>query len=377
MFANFLKNHLLPTATLSGSIIGVGFFALPYIASKVSMWVMLPYFIIVGALVIFIHLLFCNVTLKTPDFKRFPGFVEMHLGKKAKIVPLFNAVFGGFGVLLVYLIIGGEFLTASLSPIFGQNNLFYTLIYFCLGATAVYIGTKAVSKIELVVLGLLLLSFLIIFIKGIPYFDINNLFAFADLSTSWETFFLPYGAIMFSLWGMGMIPEVEEMLGKNKKNIKKVVLSAVLFALIVYVTFVFLVISITGKNTTESALVGLKNYFGNGTTLAILLIAVFTTFNAFIALAMTLKKVLMYDVGIKHNHAFIIACFTPLILFLIGINSFIPIIAFIGGVLLSIDGIFVLLMYKKISGKKLIAYSLIPIFLFGIIYEILSFIKII
>jgi hypothetical protein len=50
-------------------------------------------------------------------------------------------------------------------------------------------------------------------------------------------------------------------------------------------------------------------------------------------------------------------------------------VSFIGGILLGIDGIFILLMYKKIDGKKIIVYPLSLVFLAGIIYEIVYFIK--
>jgi len=373
-FNALLKNYILPVATLAGAIIGVGFFALPYVAMKSGIWLTLFYFVAVGSLVIFIHLLFCEISLKTPDFKRFPGFVEHYLGKKVKFIPLFSAIFGGFGVLLIYLMIGGQFLTEALSPVFGGNNLTYTLIYFACASTAIYFGTKAVSKFELLVLIALFMSFFIIFLKGLPYFDLANIFA-GPAVTGWKNWFLPYGTVMFSLWGMGMIPEIEEMLGKDKKIIKRVVKISLFVSAIFYLCFIFLVLGITGKNTTESAVLGLKDFFNGGTIMAVLLIAVFTTFNGFMALGLTLKKVLIYDLKIKPLHAFIITCATPLIILLLGVNSFIPMISFVGGVFLGIDGILVLLMYKKIKSKSLLIYPLSLIFLAGIVYEIIYFIK--
>ena len=51
-------------------------------------------------------------------------------------------------------------------------------------------------------------------------------------------------------------------------------------------------------------------------------------------------------------------CFTPMILIFIGIKSFIPFLSFTGGVFLGIDGILILLMYKKIGGKNIVIYPL-------------------
>jgi hypothetical protein len=60
---------------------------------------------------------------------------------------------------------------------------------------------------------------------------------------------------------------------------------------------------------------------------------------------------------------------------LLGLNSFIPLISLIGGVLLGIDGILILLIYKKIGGKNVIIYPLSLVFLLGVIYELIYFIK--
>lgn len=83
----------------------------------------------------------------------------------------------------------------------------------------------------------------------------------------------------------------------------------------------------------------------------------------------------MYDIGMKEFPAWALVCFIPFFLFLLGFNSFIPLISFVGGVLLGIDGILILLMYKKIGGRKMVIYPLASVFILGIIYEIVYFIK--
>jgi hypothetical protein len=142
-----------------------------------------------------------------------------------------------------------------------------------------------------------------------------------------------------------------------------------------YLFFTFLILSITGSHTTESALIGIKDFLGNGTSLVIFLTGMLATLTACIAQGLTLKKVFVYDLKIKEWQAFVMTCAVPLILFLLGLKSFIGLISFIGGVLLGIDGILILFMYKKIGGKNIIIYPLTLIFLLGIIYEIIYYIK--
>lgn len=371
---NLFKEYIYPVATLSGSIIGVGFLSLPYVTSKVGILPMIFYFVFLTLLVVFIHTIFGEICLKTPDFKRWPGFVGFYFGNWAKKIILVPMVLGSFGVLLAYLIVGSHFLNAIFSPIFGGGMIFYVFLYFLILSSVVYFGVKAVSKLEFWAIILLLVSFILIFIKGFSQINISNFFIL-NFKFEISNLLLPYGAILFSLWGTALIPEAEEMVRGHKRSLKKIIILGTLIPALIYLLFVFLVLGISGLETTESALVGLKNALGNGIASAILFVGVITTFTAFIAHGLFLKKVFMYDLGLKEFPAWILVCFTPLVMFLLGFNSFIALISFIGGVLLGVDGILILLMYRKIGGKKIIVYPLTIFFILGIIYSIVYFVK--
>jgi len=367
-----LKTFIYPVATLSGAIVGAGIFSLPYLTLKVGFWIMLAYFLVLGTLVILIHLFFGELSLKTPDLKRFPGFARLHLGKWGEKIALISDVLGIYGAILAYLVVGGEFLTELFSPILGGNSLIYTLFYFSLGALLIYFGIRLISQVELFALISFFLILISMFFKGFSHFEIKNLFPSPDFSQ----FFLPYGPLLFSFWGAALIPEAEEMLKGKKELLKKVIFIATLIPIIIYLLFIFLILGITGKETTESALIGLRNFLGNEIVSLALFFGVLTTFTSFIALGLTLKNVFCYDLKMNKNSAWLITCFFPLILFLIGIKKFISVISFVGGIMLGIDGILILLMYQKIKPeRKLLSSSLISIFLAGIIYEIIYFIK--
>src|SRR3989344_1771800 len=374
MAENFFKHYIYPIATLSGNIIGVGFLALPYIALQVGIWPMLFYFIALTSLVIFVHVIFGRICLKTPDFKRWPGFVGFYLGRWTKMLVLPLMISGSVGILLVYLIIGGQFLSELLLPIFGGVQINYVLLYFAAASIFVYFGVTLISKIDVLALLVLCSILLIIFFKGSPYIHLDNIFT-SSSNFQFSRFFLPYGAILFSLWGTGLIPEVEEMLRGNKKSLSKVIIASILIPALIYFVFIFLILGITGPATTSSALLGLKNVLGDGIVSVALFMGVITTFIAFIAQGLLLKKVFMYDVGVKEFPAWIFACFTPLILFLLGLNSFINLISFVGGFLLGIEGILIMLIYKKIGGKPIVVYPLMLVFILGIVYSLVYFIS--
>ncbi|MFQ6049800.1 MAG: aromatic amino acid transport family protein [Candidatus Paceibacterales bacterium] len=367
-----LREIVYPVATLSGTIVGVGLFSLPYVTLRVGFWVILGYFFILGILVTLVHLFFGRLAIITPDFKRLPGFAKFYLGNWGEKIALISTILGTFGAILAYLIVGGEFLESLFTPIFGGDNLLYTLFYFTLGAALIFFGIKIIAKVEFWGLILFFLILIAIFFRGQSLLKIENLF----LAKNTSNFFLAYGPILFSLWGATLIPEVEEMLGKNKKLLKKIIPVAILIPTVIYLFFIYLILGITGPKTTESALVGLRNFLGDGLVSLTLFFGVLTTFTSFITLGLTLKKVFWYDLKIEKNIAWAITCFIPLTLFLAGVKSFILVISFVGGVMLGINGILILLMYQKIRPKrKFLSRFLVSVFLAGIIYELTYFIE--
>jgi len=364
------KTFIYPLAVLSGTIIGVGLFGLPYITAKIGFWPMFGYLLALAPLVIIIHLFYGELAVKTADFKRLPGFAKIYLGRWGQGVALVSTVFGLTGSLLAYLIVGGQFLKELFFPVFGGNTLTYTLFYFIIGAALIYFGIKAIAKVELWGLILFFLILVSIYLRGHSFLDTSNLFPIPD----WSFVFLPYGAIIFSLWGASLIPEIEEMLGKEKKLIKTVIFTGMLIPVTVYLLFIYLILGITGEQTSESALAGLKAYLGDGVVIMALILGLITTFTSFLTLGLTLKKVFNYDLNFNHNLSWVLTCFIPLGLFLVGVKSFISVMAVVGGVMLAVDGILILLMYQKVHPRKrVLVYPLILVLLGGIIYSFVHF----
>jgi len=373
MFKDLFKNYIYPIAVFSGAMIGVGFLSLPYIALQSGIWITLFYFVILTALVVMINLIFCQISLDAPDFKRFPGFVGYYLGKRAEFFTMVLTILGSFGVLLIYILIGSQFLASVFQPLFSGSELVYVLIYFFIVSIIIYFDIKVVARVELWVLVLLFLSLFFIFVESFSLIKLDNIFI--DNRITPNNFFLPYGPLLFALWGTGLIPEIEEMLAKKKKHLKKIVTISTILISAFYFLFVLLILGITGHGTQEAALTGLKNLLPNFLISIALLIGVLVSLTAFITQGILLKKTLMFDLRIKHWQAFVMTCFTPLILFLLGLKFIIPLISLTGGFLLGVDCILILLIYKKIGGKNIIIYPLSLVFLLGAIYEVINFIR--
>jgi len=356
---------------LSGTIIGVGFFALPYLTLQVGPWIMLSYFIILGAVVILLHYFFAEIALKTADLKRLPGFVKEHLGPRYYQIALIVGILGILGANLAYLIVGGQFLGTIAQPIFGLSDHFYIFLYFLAGSLLIFFGIKAINQVQFWVLIFLFIVLLTTFIQERGMIDISNLTF--ELDSSY--FLVPFGVVLFSLWGLGLVPEAEEILGKKKNILKKIVVLAIILPIIVYLFFIYLILGLTGTATPPDALTGLQNLLNNEVVFLLLSLAVLTTFTSYIALGLTLKKILWYDLGINRTIAWAITCFTPLIFYFLGAKDFIQVIALVGGTMLAIEGILVSLMYRKVGTPSLkpLVYPIIFILVIGAVCQIIFF----
>ncbi|MBU1137281.1 amino acid permease [Patescibacteria group bacterium] len=373
-------NIFQPLSVLVGTIIGVGLFSLPYITVRAGVWTMLGYFLLLGGVTILIKLIYGEVILRTREIHRLPGYVGKYLGAKWKKISFFSNAFGLTGALLAYLIVGGNFLYSLFSQYFGGSKTFYTLILFAVGACLIYFGIKSISYIESLALILFFVVLFLIFQKGFSLVRIENFFYF-DL----KHFFLPYGAILFSLSGTSLIPEVREMLRNRPQDLKKVIFWAIAIAVLVYLSFIFIIVGITGQNATPDAIIGLRNILNDGLVGLALVFGFLTVFTSLLTIGLTLKKILWYDMGLKENLSWFLACFTPLVLFFAGFNNFITVISLVGGVFLGVDVTLMILIYLKAKKQgdlkpayslnlpRPLIYSLILFFILGAVYEIYYF----
>lgn len=366
-------------AVFLGTVIGVGIFALPFVASRAGFLVTLIYLIAVTFFVIVIQSLYAEVILGTKKVHRLPGYVSQYLNPIWGKVIFLIIFLGAGGSLVAYLIIGGQFLFSLLFPVFGGNPLIYSLLFFLPAAILVFKGIKSIAGVELFLSVIFIAILILIFTESLPSINLENLQTFNANYLA-----LPYGVILYAFWGSSIIPEVKEFLGSSskkdlKRKLKKILFWGIIFCFFVYLLFIFSVVGVSGSFTSEDAISGLENKLG-GKVLALgFVFGLMACFTSFLSSALTLKKVFWYDLGVKKNLSWALTCFVPLIFFLLGVRRFIDVIGFTGAIALGLEGIVVILLYREylkdnFSKKMNLMYYLLGlVFLLGIIFEIAYF----
>ncbi|TSC71707.1 MAG: tyrosine-specific transport protein [Parcubacteria group bacterium Gr01-1014_38] len=324
----------------TGGVIGVGVFGLPAALVAAGLPVFSLYVVLVGALVWWIHRRFLTVVLATPGRHRLPGYAHQYLGRPGYLVSAMANVLGLFGTLAAYLIAGGTFLHLLLANVVSLPPLVAVGLYLLPGAVLLLWGIRALPTIELVIL-VLFLSVL-----GVLSLVAGEAFSFSRFPFGGEvsSALLPYGVLLFSFWGVSLIPETAELSGRSERRTRSVLTAGLLTSLVTYVLFAVTVAGITGAATTEDALGGLRRVLGEGVIFFALVFGLLTTFSSYLALGLTLVKTLMLDVAVPRFPAWVVTVFVPLAFVLLGARSLLSVLAITGAVFLGVEGLTVLAM---------------------------------
>lgn len=365
------------SATMIGTIIGVGMFGVPYAVSKSGFLIGLLYLIGLGLIMLVLHHFYTDIVLNSKEKRRYVGYARQYLGKWGRRVAYVSALLGIGGGLIAYIIIGGEFLHALLSPYLSGEVFSYQVIFFLVLAFAVLIGLRLISIIEIGMTLFLLLVMAVIFIFGFQKLDLSNL-----TTVNHFDLFLPYGVILFAIGGMNAIPEIRDVLKSYGRNMRKVVTWSTIIPIVLITVFTFVVVGSTGVNTSEESILGLAAAWGDWMIYVGALFGFLAITTSALVLMTNFKECFMYDFKIDEYMAWFIVTMVPFIIFLAGAQDFIGVIGFTGAIFGGTNGILMSLMYLKLRKKKkplhpilkwpkFIPYIVIFVFGMGIVYEVL------
>ncbi len=330
---------LLAVATLVGTTIGAGAFAIPYVFSQSGVITCLIYFFIVGILAIFLHLFFGEIVLRTKDETRLIGLAKKYLGQKGKLLVGVALIIGTVGSLLIYIILAGQFLSLIFPNLLSSAS--FSLLAWIVLAFLVFLGTHSIAKAEIFMNAFLFLVGGLIIVFCFPKIQTSNFI----LSNS-KVLFLPFGIFLFSMVGWSAVPESEDIL-VDKKKLKKAIITALLVCLAFYILFGLAISGVTGKATTQEAFLGLVPYLGKNIIILAGIFGLLAVATSFITIANYLKNTLVFDLKIPKRISFVLAVGLPALLFLLGLRSFVSLVATLGAVIGLIEGGSIVLIWLK------------------------------
>ncbi len=368
---------LLALGTFTGTVIGVGMFGLPYVAAGTGFFPFLLFLLAMAPVVAIIHLRFAKVVIGTKERERIPGYVGKYLGTGWKKVSWVISVCALTGALVAYLVVGGTFFQLLLSPLVQLDTFSAVALFFLCGSLLILFGVRSVSFVDLLLMALLGLLLVILFVAGLPHFSA------VELATArWSSLPAAYGIILFSYWGLTLIPEATELVAKREAAVRGVVIIGLAISAVVYTLFTVTVLATTGALTTPDALTGFVRVVGPGIVAAAALLGFIATFTSYISLGLALRETLQLDFRLPAPASVGITIVVPFGLYLLGIQNFLEIVSVTGAVLLASEGILTLMVSEAFHRKRLSTHRLsfgtmvlLAILGIGIAVEVLLFLR--
>ena len=325
-------------ALIVSGTIGAGVLSIPYAVSKVGLTIGLFYIIILGILMIGLNLLLGEVVSETKGDFQLVGLARKYLGNVGGRIMTIISYLMLFGVLTVYIIGEGEVLSA----VFGGSSFFWSILFFTIFGFFVLIGIRGIKMASFVISMAVLLVILIIAYFSSPHIRVEN-FAFHNLAQ----LLFPYGVILFAFHGTTSVPEAHFLLKKRDLDLKKAIVIAGTISIIAYALFAFVVVGVTGQNTTEIATIGLGNRLGEIIFLFGNLFAILAMSSGFLMAGLSLTDSLSWDYKIPDWLSKVIVLGLPITIFLLGMRKFTAMIDLVGGVFISTEMLIILLIYWR------------------------------
>jgi amino acid permease len=339
---------LVASASMVGAIVGVGVFGVPYAVSKVGWGLALAFFIVLTGIQLFQHLFYAEAAIATDDQVRLVGLTERFIGKRYRPLASVALLLGSWSSLIAYVLVGGDFLHALLGGMLGGSVIVYQLAWAALGSFMLFFGLAFVSRIGFV--GTIGKVAAMLVILGLCAFRVK----LGNFSLHVEDPLLPYGVIMFSLSGAAIVPEIEEMVGGDRRKYRLAVVIGTLVSAALTMLFGFMVYGVTGAATTPDAIAGLKSVLGGGLPVVAAAFGFLAVATSFLSVGIDLKDTIIYDFKFKPVLAWLTTMAVPVGFLAVGARNFLPIVSFSGAVFGGTIAMLISAMFLHISGRKLL-----------------------
>lgn len=351
------KKFWLATATMIGTIVGVGMFGLPYTVGRAGFLTVVLYLAGLSLFTMVIHLSYGEIVLRTKEDYRLVGYAEKYFGNWAKKLITASFLLGLYGGQIAYIIVGGTFLKVIFDAIsLPMPQIFWFMAFALAGVFIVLFGLGVVARAEFFMSGLLIFVIFSVFFLSFKHIDIDN-YTIINVKNG----FMPYGVVLFSLAGSIAVPEVVRLLRGRNGKIKSALMIASLVPAVLYLIFIVATTGMLGAGVTDQPIADLLPILGAKIVLIGSIFGFLSCFTSYIIIGEELKKMYQLDWDINKFFSWALAMFIPIGLFLVlDLRDYIPIIGLLGAIFGGINGIMILLLLhkSKLKGDRTPEYYL-------------------
>ncbi len=340
------ERELLPMGLLMGTIIGAGFFSLPYVVSKSGAALGFFYLLLGTVSYLVVHLMYADVIVGTQTTHRFPGYANLYLGKSGRMLAILASVFGSLLAMTIYLVLSASF-GRLIAPIAGGGA--EISIFWLLGSLTLFLRLKGLTAVETIITG-----GIIAIIGVISWLGIGNAHLPPLSEASLKTIGLPLSPAIFSLGGLSAIYLITEYVrrrgGSWQTSLKRVITLGTVIPAILYALFILGIIGLS-KEVSPDGVSGLVSQLHPLLLAAVGVLGLLTLWSSYVSVGFNLRDILGVDFNLPEWSRDLIVVGMPFGIYLAGFHDFLTLVSFAGGFLLALEGILAILMWRQFRSQ--------------------------
>lgn len=326
---------------IAGTTIGVGMLALPIVTGPGGFLPSVIVYLICWAFMLCTGLLLLEVCSWMPPDTNLISMANRFLGKPGKIICWIVYLFLFETVMIAHIAGGGEVASEILTGDLGQHVSIF--IYALIFSPIIYLGTRAVDRINLVMFSGVLISYLCFIIISYQHVNLSQL-----THQHWGKIWLAIPVLFTAFTYHVIIPTLVSYMKQDYKKVRTAIFLGTTIPLAVYLIWQVLIlgiIPIEGPNGLiaaaqkgQNAVTPLKHFINNKFLLGIGNAFAFFTFTAsYIALSLAFLDFLsdglkVKKVGIRKVLLCLAVFIPPLLISLINPNIFLSALGYAGGI---------------------------------------------
>lgn len=254
------------TLLIAGTTIGVGMLALPVATGPAGFIPSIAVYLLCWIFMLCTGFALVEVCLWMPKETSFISMATKIFGTPGKIVFWFMYLFLFISVMIAHVAGGAD----SFKDILGIDlpQWVYAIVYTAIIAPSVYMGTRSVDRLNMVLISGVIISFLAFIYTSVSAVDVE-LLKFANWNKVWFAIPVLFTAFTYQV----IIPSLMNYMDQNVRKVRLSIFFGSAIPLIVYLTWEFLILGIVpvdGPNglieaeaAGQNAVMPLKQFLSN------------------------------------------------------------------------------------------------------------------